>query len=199
MVIAPLPDAREMTWTGLESLRPGLERYLRRRCQDENEVDDIIQETLLRAARYRGGLQANARLAPWVTRIAGNVFRDHARFTQRRPSVGHDEELFERLESRDPSPSTLTCTDGFQVGAQYVDRGTLTLYMRECFAGLIDRDRDVLTVYYGEGRDARATAAHCGIAVALVKVRLFRARRRLAHAMHLVLCSRRSRRLVARL
>lgn len=199
MVKSTLPAAREWTWTGLDDLRPALRRYLLRRCQDENTIDDVIQETLIRAARYRGGLMNSDRLGSWVTRIAGNVFRDHARLARRGPSVGHEEELFDQIESRESEADEVQSEGSYRVGARSVERRVLVGHLGAAFAGLLERDRRVLSTYYGGSGDARATAATCGISPGLVKVRLFRARRRLERALHLRVCEHYSRQLIARL
>jgi RNA polymerase sigma factor (sigma-70 family) len=172
---------------------------LLRRCQDENTIDDVIQETLMRAARYRGGLSSSDRLGSWVTRIAGNVFRDHTRIARRGPSVGHEEEVFDLLESRDPRPGEVATDGGYHIGARYVERRVLAEHLAAAFAELIVRDRVVLSEYYGGCGDALATATRCGISPGLVKVRLFRARRRLERALHLRICDHYSRLLFASL
>src|SRR5262249_2916342 len=49
-------------WYGLEELRPLLRNFLRRHCRDGFELEDVVQETLLRAARYRGSLSDSRNL-----------------------------------------------------------------------------------------------------------------------------------------
>ena len=63
-------------WRGLAELEPQVRAFARRRCRDMHELDDVVQETLLRAARYRRGLTDETRLKSWTLRIAANVMRD---------------------------------------------------------------------------------------------------------------------------
>ena len=79
------------TWGELEDLRPALRSFLARRCRDESELDDVVQETLLRAARYRGSLTRSGSLRPWALRIAANVLCDRVRVERRLPWVEVDD------------------------------------------------------------------------------------------------------------
>ena len=182
-------------WRGLEDLRPVVLRFLSRRCRDEHEAEDLAQETLLRAARYRGGLTSPERLGSWLTRIAANVFRDHIRRSKRLPSVGHDSALFETIEGREPGPGELHDGDSIDLGSEVIDKGLLMTDMTRAFRGLFERDRRVLSSYYVGELDSHSTAGVCGIPPELVKVRLFRARRRLEQAVRLRVSERRAQRL----
>ena len=193
--IADAAQTRASEWDGLEDMRSRLQRYLMRRCRDENEVEDIVQETLLRAARYRDGLTSPARLGSWVTRIASNVFRDHVRRSKRLPSVGHDATLFETIEGREPGPGELHDGDSIDLGSEVIDKGLLMTDMTRAFRGLFERDQRVLRSYYVGELDSHSTANVCGIPPELVKVRLFRARQRLEQAVRLRVSERRAQRL----
>jgi DNA-directed RNA polymerase specialized sigma24 family protein len=66
-------------WSGLSEVEPVVRGWLGRRCRDQSDVDDVVQDTLLRAARYRGGLTQPERLASWAVSIAANTLRDRRR------------------------------------------------------------------------------------------------------------------------
>ena len=168
----------ELCWHGLEPLRDPLRKFLAQRCRDESEADDIIQETFLRAARYRGGLAHPGRLRSWVMRIASNVFRDTAARSCRGPLVVDDEAL-ERVEGREVAPGEDPREEWLEVAGEWMDRDVLVRLLRTVMATLKADDRDVLSEYYRGGESCATTAAVCGIPRGLVKVRLFRARRRL--------------------
>jgi RNA polymerase sigma-70 factor (ECF subfamily) len=181
-------------WEGLEPLRPSMERYLSRRCRDRSELDDVVQETFLRAARYRKRDMSAGRLRSWLLCIAANVLRDHARRGLRGPSTGVDEELFERVESRE-----LAAPDDDEqivdLGDQLLDRESALAHLARGMVRLSARDREVLGLYYREGESTAWVAERCGISPQLVKVRLFRARRRLERALRLEEGLARTRRL----
>jgi len=91
-------------WSGLAEMRPVVQAFLFRRCRDESEAEDIVQDTLIRASRYRGSLSEAKCLRPWLMRIALNVLRDHVKRERRLPRVEADHEILDRLEGREDVP-----------------------------------------------------------------------------------------------
>ena len=59
----------------LEAYRPALYRYLRSRVRNEQDADDILQETLLRASRALPQTELRVPLDHWLFRIATNCLR----------------------------------------------------------------------------------------------------------------------------
>ena len=68
-------------WHGLDDLRPAIHATLARRGRGWSEIDDIVQETLLRAWKSRASLDDRSRLKPWLCTIAS---REHARMYERK-------------------------------------------------------------------------------------------------------------------
>ncbi len=183
-------------WSGLEPLRPVLHSFLGSRCRDDNEVQDIIQETFIRAARYRAGLAQPARLKAWLLRIASNVLRDTKKRASRHACVSLEASA-ELADGLAPT-SCEQADDGWvDLDGEEVDRDTAMLHLRSAYRGLRARDQRVLASYYGGEESCAATARECGISPALVKVRLFRARRRLEQSVKRNASAARVRRLVA--
>ena len=197
MAIAERPRATAgaLCWQGLEGLRGPLRKFLAQRCRDENEAEDIIQETFLRAARYRGGLANPGRLRSWVLRIASNVFRDNAARACRGPVV-LDDELVEALEGRERFPGNDSADDWYQVAGEWMERDCVLRLLRTVMATLRPDDRDILTEHYRGAENCAQTAAACGIPRGLVKVRLFRARRRLEQLLERRVATDRTKRLL---
>jgi len=171
------------TWSGLAELRPVLRRFLLRRCRDDSEAEDIVQETLLRASRYRGGLADPDRLRPWLLRIAANLLRDHVRRERRLPRVEVDQEMFERIEGRERAPGETREDLHVQLDGALVERPSALDQLWSAKERLGAPDRTVLDSHYEAGRSCRETAVVCEIPAYLVKVRLFRARKRLQRAL----------------
>jgi len=174
---------RGVCWKGLQELEPAVRGFLARRCRDASEVDDVVQETLLRAARYRGSLGDPARLRGWLLRIAGNALRDRVRRECRFGRAEVSEEGLEHLAARERPPGLPEEAPLLRVGRRSVDRDDALDHMRRALRELRDADRQVLGSFYSGSGTCRTTGLECGIAPGLVKVRLFRARRRLARAM----------------
>lgn len=185
-------------WGGLEGLREPLRRFLLPRCRDENEADDVIQESLLRAARYRGSLTDPHRLRPWVMRIATNVLRDRALRSVRGPSFGLDDELCDTIEGREAFPGDARDEDWVRVEGEELDREAALGHLRSSLGQLKPSDRSVLNAFYKSEESCSTTARRNGVSPHLVKVHLFRARRRLECLMRQRVATARTRRLLGR-
>jgi RNA polymerase sigma-70 factor, ECF subfamily len=61
------------------NLAPRLSAYFRRRIRDRASVNDLVQDTLLKAYRSRGALRDETRFDSWVFRIAHGRMVDHYR------------------------------------------------------------------------------------------------------------------------
>ena len=70
-----------------------------------------------------------------------------------------------------------------RIGEQLVEHSTLLEELPGALSDLEEADRCVLEGYYRDGFDCRQTGQSCGLTADLVKVRLFRARRRLGRAL----------------
>jgi RNA polymerase sigma-70 factor (ECF subfamily) len=171
------------SWAGLEDLRPILRSYLARRCRDESEIDDVIQEALLRAARYRGSLSDADRLRAWVIRIAANCLRDHLRREGRLPRGDANEEVFERIEGREDVPGEIPEELQLAVDGEVVERELALKHVLVAMRRLRDDDQLVLDPYYAGRKSCMETAQVCEVAPDLVKCRLFRARKRLRRTL----------------
>jgi RNA polymerase sigma-70 factor (ECF subfamily) len=166
-------------WRGLSDLEGDLRAFLGRRCRDESELDDVVQETFLRAARFRSSVQDSRNLRGWTMRIGGNVLRDRQRRESRMPrqAVAGALELDELHDARD----ALDEDSGrpVRMGDRWVGLHEAAQLLRAAMERLCEHDRTVLDAYYGRGASTAAVALEMGLPRELVKVRLFRARRRL--------------------
>ncbi len=165
-------------WEGLEEMRDGLRTFLARQCADENDVEDVIQETFLRAARYRRAHRVTS-LRPWAMRIALNVLADSKRRGVRTQAEPRASEPFDP-----PARPTSTLADSaFRVGEVWLDGESARDLVLRTLGRLRQRDRALLDSYYGGELQTRVVAEECGLAQRLVKVRLYRARQRLLFAL----------------
>lgn len=169
-------------WAGLEELREGLHAFLVRHCPDENDLDDVIQETFLRAARYRRHHHVQS-LRPWAMRIALNVLADARRRVVRSQAgavtTAEEDEPFDP-----PAPCPAAVADSsYRVARWWFDGETARELVLGTLGSLRPRDRELIDSFYGGAQSSRASALECGIPRHLVKVRLYRARRRLARAL----------------
>ena len=168
--------------------------FLRRRCSDTHTAEDLAHDALLRVVRFRGGNSAPRRLQSWAVQIAANVHRDHVRRSQRCRLLPDDDPTLAEAPAREEEDREegLVQIDGR-------DRPLDEVYaaLRRSLAGLELRDRTVIDAYYGEGGSTLRAARATGVPSSSVKVRLFRARRRLAGRVRWQLEADRRARLVA--
>ncbi|MSR63997.1 MAG: sigma-70 family RNA polymerase sigma factor [Planctomycetes bacterium] len=168
----------EAAWEGLEELRDGLRAFLVRQVADENDVEDAIQETFLRAARYRRRRRVLS-LRPWALRIALNVLADAHRRGVRTQASGGSDEAFDPPARPAPSPAD----QAYRVADLWLDGEAASELVSHGLGALRQQDRSLLDAYYGGTCATASAAAECGIPRKLVKVRLHRARQRLARAL----------------
>ncbi len=74
------------------ALRDGLRRYAAKRVRPEN-VDDVVQDILLRMHERAAELREEEKLAGWAFRIAKSVVTDHHRRAGSLPKLGTPDEL----------------------------------------------------------------------------------------------------------
>lgn len=170
-------------WCGLSELRGDVRRTLSPSCRDGNELDDLVQETLMRAARFRTSLQDAERLRSWVLRIAWNVMRDHVRRERRfRRAESGDDALFE-VESREQAPGQacgLTCVT---IAGRQFDREDVLHLLDRLWPEISSADRQLFDLYYTRGVGCRRAARELGVTVQTVKMRLHRLRGRVRRVL----------------
>ena len=86
------------------ALREGLRRFDSRRVRAEN-VDDVVQDILMRMHEHAGELRDDARLPGWAFRIARSVVADHHRALRAvAQPAGRSDEAFSPAHRRRRSP-----------------------------------------------------------------------------------------------
>lgn len=149
----------------INATAPQLRRVLRMLC-DPGYVDDLVQETYLRAfqALPRYAERSPARL--WLLAIARRVAADHVRKAQRSPRVAAEADWQRAAEEATPVPGH----GGYVAVAAAV--AALEPERREAF---------VLTRMVGLSYEEAARA--CGCAVGTIRSRVYRARADLVAAL----------------
>src|SRR5712671_7618796 len=80
-----------------------LARFLAGAGAPEADVDDLVQETLIRAFRAVDRFRGQCQFRTWLLTIGGNVLKDHGRRVARHKVVSLDEAL-EGLADKDGDP-----------------------------------------------------------------------------------------------
>ncbi len=171
-------------WSGLSELRTDVEQTLARSCRDRNELDDLVQETLLRAASFRRGLLDASRLRSWVLRIAWNVMRDHVRQERRLQRVEITDELLLQLESSERPASEGKPSDDVEIAGAPYDGEDVLFLLRGLLSDLPVEEQRLYETYYSEGLACSHAAQRLDVTTQTIKMRLYRLRAKLRRGLH---------------
>ncbi len=136
----------------------------RRLCRSAPEVEELVQETCLRALESFGQLSSERKARAWLLSILYNGFADRRRRDRRRPQLVDEtlEEAMGRAEAGRAEARTET-----------------SLALEEAFAALEDEFRAVVWLADAEGFTSFEIGRILGIPQGTVASRLFRGRQRL--------------------
>ena len=156
------PEARG-AWRDIEArLRP----YVARRVSCAADVDDVLQEILVKVHGGMDGLRDGERFGGWVYRIAGNAIADFAKARARAPIA--DGAVVEVPEERDAA--------GDEAAGLQADLG-------ECVALFVARlpaaYRGAVTLTDLQGLTQKEAAEMLGISLSGMKSRVQRGRERI--------------------
>src|SRR5215470_8963102 len=140
--------------------------------RDEQDAEDVTQDALLLAHRYRDSFRGESRYSTWLYRVTATAalmfLRKQRRLAREIPSsgTGVDDDATPWLD-RVAAPSDLR--------AEVIARADLGI-VAEAVAQLGAKYPAVFWKRYGEGRTETEIARELGVSVAAVKTRAFRAR-----------------------
>jgi RNA polymerase sigma-70 factor (ECF subfamily) len=156
----------------LERSRAYVRSIAMKYVRNEQDAEDVTQDAMLLAYRYRGAFRGDSRYSTWLYRVTATAalmfLRKQRRLAREIPAsgTGTDEEATPWLE-RVPAPSDLR--------AEVIARADLGV-VADAVANLGSRYPAVFWKRYGEGRTETEIAKELGVSVAAVKTRAFRAR-----------------------
>jgi RNA polymerase sigma-70 factor (ECF subfamily) len=152
----------------LRQYQPQIFRFGRRMCRDPEDAQDILQETLLAAARTLHGFRGASSFSTWLYTIARSFCIKSRRRSVFAPEVlSLESEASRARKAADPAPDP---------ERSLADR-EVALVLESAIAALEPAYREVLLLRDVEGLSAAEVAEVTGITVAAVKSRLHRARR----------------------
>lgn len=139
--------------------------------KNETEAEDIAQEAILRAYRKLASFRGDAKFSTWLTAITLNEARTRLRAEKRAQFDSIDDKS---SEAGDYTPAALT--DWREVPSEALERKEIRSLMQQAVSELPDAFRQVVILRDMEEMSVNETAEALGISIALVKVRLHRAR-----------------------
>jgi len=155
-------------------------RIARSVVKDDNEAEDVVQETYLRAFAAIGGFRGASSLSTWLTRIALNEAR--GRLRKSRPNVSLD--AVEAEQARGADVIMFPRSLGAGTPESDVARAEARRLLEMAIDELPEAFRLVFILREIEECSVEETAAQLGVLPETVKTRLFRARKLLRAALY---------------
>jgi RNA polymerase sigma-70 factor, ECF subfamily len=139
--------------------------------KNAEEAEDVVQDAVLKAYRKLASFRGDAKFSTWLIAITLNEARGRLRRENRAIVDSLDEQ---REDNADFTPAALT--DWREVPLAALERQEIRKLLQQAVAELPDAYREIVTLRDVEEYSVNDTAELLGISVALVKVRLHRAR-----------------------
>jgi RNA polymerase sigma factor (sigma-70 family) len=155
----------EMSRKEVVQLIPALRAFARILCRSQENADDLVQETLIKAISSLGQYSEGTQLKSWLFTIMRNTFNTHYR-KREREVVGIPAENLSTLISQPDQEWRARTSEVYaalmRLPAQY---------------------REILVLIVIQGESYESAAKICDCAIGTVKSRLSRARQRLKEEM----------------
>jgi len=134
------------------------------------DADDVKQETFLRAYRAIGNFRGECSLRTWLLRICANLCRDRMKARDRHPEV-----LYDPLVAPDWFTDHSLVVDPHAVA----ERSQALQIIRRALRGMPVDQREIIVLRDMEDMSYEEIAGILGCSRSSVKLKLFRARKRL--------------------
>ena len=155
----------------LDGARDYVRSVARKYVRDDADAEDVTQEAMLLAHRYRDSFRGDSRYTTWLYRVTATAalmfLRKQRRLAREIPASGAVDDEGTPWLDRQAAPT--------DVRGEVLARSELT-EIQAAVAALGAKYPAVFWKRYGEGRTETEIARELGISVAAVKTRAFRAR-----------------------
>jgi RNA polymerase sigma-70 factor, ECF subfamily len=137
---------------------PKLRRFAMKLCRNADQVDDLVQETLVRGCEYINSFQPGTNMTAWLTTILRNQFYLDCRRRQ-----------YRAVEPLDDYANILALPPPQEVSAEFAN-------LRVALTALEPEEREALILILSSGYSYDESAKICDCPVGTVKSRVHRAR-----------------------
>lgn len=143
--------------------------------RDEQDAEDVTQDAMLLAFRYRDSFRGESRYSTWLYRVTATAALMFLRRARRRRAEMPASGVVITGEDGDGTPLLDRQVAPTDVRGDVIARHELAL-VSEAVAALGSKYPAVFWKRYGEGRTETEIAKELGVSVAAIKTRAFRAR-----------------------
>ncbi len=152
----------------------GVFRLAYRMTGNEQDAEDVVQESFLRAYRQLGRFESRANFGTWLYRIVANCSVDLMRAKQAR----HDITRRESLDDTDNLPSADSPTP-----ERLASSGEIRRRIADALGALSPLERAAFTLRHYEGRSIDEISRTLGLGTSAAKHSVFRAVKKLRIAL----------------
>ena len=143
-----------------------------RMMENEQDAEEIVQETFLRAYRALDGFESRANFGTWIYRIALNRCYDFLNQRKSRPMIQPQEDpdapaAIEQIPTKNPSPERSLLSQEIEV------------QVRSAMKLLTTGERIAFVLFHFEGRSIEEVARALNVRQGVVKNRVYRAVKKL--------------------
>jgi RNA polymerase sigma-70 factor, ECF subfamily len=160
----------------LVKIEPSVHRFGLKLCRDDETAAEVLQETLLTAARNLATFRGDAALSTWLYMVAKSVCIKQRRRSKFAPAVLESLDVAHEAAAAE-TMSTIERPD------HSLERAELGEHLQRAIAALEPMYREVLVLRDVEGLSANEVAEALDLSVEAVKSRLHRARTRVREAL----------------
>ena len=160
-------------------------RLAYRMTGNQQDSEDVVQETFLRAYKQLHRYEARSSFSTWLYRIAANYSLDLVRRKKRHGEIGFQEQASEEemgevvhaVPSGDPGPDRLLFS------------GAVQKQVAETLDGLSQQERTAFVLRHFEGQSIEEISAALGLSNNAAKHSIFRAVQKLRRALEPLVAS----------
>ncbi|WP_165423393.1 RNA polymerase sigma factor [Ktedonosporobacter rubrisoli] len=164
----------------VEAARPRLLRLAGLNGIELDEVEDVVQETLLEAWRHLENLREPGRFSSWLDGVCRNVCKRHLRTRMASLQTSHLDTSEDEIE-----PSVLDLPDPFAIDpAEELERLDRQALLDRALGHLETSTREMIELCYLAEIPQREVAERLDMSIGALELRLHRARRQLRRVLY---------------
>ena len=159
----------------VEKYQRKLGRLLSRMIRDQAEIEDVVQESFIKAYRALPNFRGDSAFYTWLYRIGINTAKNHLVSMGRRPTVSTDIEIEDAENFEDGNDLRTTETPESALMTKEIAQT-----VNDTVAGLPEELRTAITLREIEGLSYEEIATIMACPIGTVRSRIFRARETIA-------------------
>ena len=159
----------------VEKYQRKLGRLLSRMVRDQAEVEDVVQESFIKAYRALPNFRGDSAFYTWLYRIGINTAKNYLVSMGRRPQISHDVEIEDAENFEDAEELRTAETPETEMMTKEIAKT-----VNETMMSLPDELRTAITLRELEGLSYEEIATLMNCPIGTVRSRIFRARETIA-------------------